>query len=98
MGTSIHARTPDLDDPYDVFFFDHLFMEKCHIACNSSDAKLDACAGSFYFLYQMKFFNDHYMLYDGAVERIRNGCQQSGIKCEFHSNFDNNDLLHNEMR
>ena len=38
IGTSIHARTPDLDDPYDVFFFDHLFMEKCHIAYNSSDA------------------------------------------------------------
>ena len=44
----------------------------------------------------MKFFNDHYILYDGAVvEGIRNGCQQSGIKCEFHSMFDNSDLLHN---
>ena len=95
MGTSIHARTPNLDSPYETFFFDYDLMEKCHVAYNCSDTRLDTCAGSFYFRYQMKFFNDHYLLYDGAVEGIRNGCHNSGTQCEFHSKFDNPALLLN---
>ena len=35
------------------------------------------------------------MLYDGALEGIRNGCPNSGAQCEFHSKFDNPALLLN---
>ena len=47
MGTSIHARAPHFDNPYEVFFFDHTFMEKFQLAQTSSEGKLDMCAGSF---------------------------------------------------
>ena len=39
MGTSIHARAPDFDNPYEVSFFDHTFMDKCHLARTSSEGR-----------------------------------------------------------
>ena len=68
MGTSIFARTPDLNLPTDQFYFDHKYMEKCHSALNSLEERLSDCAGSCYFEFQLQFFKEHYILYDGAVE------------------------------
>ena len=93
MGTSIHARAPGFDNPYEVFLFDHTFMKKFHLAQTSSEGKLDMCAGSFHFLYQQNVFKEHYILYDGSVEGIRNACEISGTQCLFHSKFDNNLII-----
>ena len=31
------------------------------------------------------FFKDHYRVYDGSVEGIRNACESDGQKCYFHA-------------
>ena len=70
-------------------------MEKFHEAFTSSELKLSACAGSAYFMYQVAFFKKHYLLYDGATEAIWNGYLENGMKCDFHSRFDNPSQLSN---
>ena len=95
MGTSIHSNVPQNDNPFCHMFFDKKFMEKCHDAYNSSEAKLSSCAGSAYFMYQLHFFKKHYILYDGGTEGIKNGCLKFGEKCDFHKRFENPLQLYN---
>ena len=44
---------------------------------------------------KLTFSEKHYLLYDGATEAIRNGCLENGMKCDFHSRFDNPSQLSN---
>ena len=94
MGTALHSCVPcEEEKTFGKFFFDKEYMEKCHDAM--SQKKLANCAGSAYFKYQLDFIKTHYILYDGAIEGIRDGCTKSGDKCDFHRNFDNPALLIN---
>ena len=68
-------------------------MGKCHSALNSSEERLSDCAGYCYFEFQLRFFKEHYILYDGAVEGIRHAFETGGKKCHFHTTFDNSILL-----
>ena len=95
MGTAIHSCVPQEGTPFENMFFDKLYMEKGHEAFTSSELKLSACAGSAYFMYPVAFFKKHYLLYDGATEAIWNGCLENGMKCDFHSRFDNPSQLSN---
>ena len=94
MGTALHSCVPcEEEKTFGKFFFDKEYMEKCHDAM--SEKKLANCARSAYFKYQLDFIKTHYILYDGAIEGIRDGCTKSGDKCDFHRNFDNLALLIN---
>ena len=88
IGTSIHARVPN-SCFCDGLFFDHEYMFKCNTAQTQSAKALNACPGSPYFKYQQKFFEDHYHVYDGGVEGIRNACESDGQKCYFHTYVQN---------
>ena len=59
-------------------------MVKCsHV---TTDAALMKCAGYNYFKYLMDFINQHYILYDGGMEGIRNGfLENSDRACFYHS-------------
>ena len=76
-----------------AFFFNHKYMFKCITAQTQSAKALNACPGSAYFKYQQKFFEDHYRVYDGGVEGIRNACESDGQKCYFHTNVQNSKVL-----
>ena len=94
MGTALHSCVPcEEEKTFGKFFFDKEYMEKCHDAM--SEKKLANCAGSAYFKYQLDFMKTHYILYDDAIEGIRDGCTKSGDTCDFHRNFDNPALLIN---
>ena len=80
MGTSIHAGVPN-SCCWDSFFFDHEYTIKCNVAQSSSAKALDACAGSTYFQHQQEFFSEHYRVYDGGGEGIRDGCEKGGQRC-----------------
>ena len=73
LGTTIHALTPSYNI-YDNFFFDDEFMRKLH---NSPPSMQRSCAGSEYYALQLK----HYIVYDGAIEGIRNGCYDGEKLC-----------------
>ena len=51
---------------------------------DSSQAKQTSCAGSSYFFKQLKIGKDHYVVHDGAIEGIRNGCFDSEKMCDVH--------------
>lgn len=80
LGTTIHALTPSYKIP-DNFFFDDDFMRKIH---NSSPSMQRSCAGSGYYAIQLKFVKQHYIVYDGAIEGIRNGCYDGEKMCTIH--------------
>ena len=75
------------------FFFDHEYTFKCNRAQTQSAKALNACPGSAFFKYQQKFFEDHYRVYDGGVEGIRNACESDGQKCYFHTYVQNSKVL-----
>lgn len=80
MGTSIHSRTPSYSQSAN-FFFDDVYMKKVH---DSSQAKQSSCAGSTYYFKQLQFVKDHYIVHDGAIEGIRNGCFDGKKMCDVH--------------
>lgn len=80
LGTTIHSRTPSYCQSAN-FFFDDFYMKKVH---DSSQAKQSSCAGSAYYLKQLKFVRDHYLIHDGAIEGIRNGCFDGKSMCDVH--------------
>ena len=68
-------------------------MFKSNTAQTQSAKALNACPGSAYFKYQQKFLEDHYCVYDGSVEGIRNACESDGQKCHFHAYIQNSKVL-----
>lgn len=80
LGTSIHSRTPSYSQSAN-FFFDDVFVKKGH---DSSQAKQSSCAGSTYYFKQLQFIKDHYIVHDGAIEGIRNGCFDGKKLCDVH--------------
>ena len=94
MGISTHARVPK-SCFCDSFFFDHEYMFKCNTAQTHSAKALNECPGSAhaYFKYQQKFFEDHYRVYDGSVDGIRNAVESDGQKCHFHAYAQNSKVF-----
>ena len=92
VGTSILARVPN-SCFCDGFFFDHKYMSRCNTVQTQSAKALNACPGSAYFKYQQKCFEDHYRVYDGDVEGIRNARESDGQKCHFHAYVQNSKVL-----
>ena len=83
MGTTIHALTPSFDNS-DNFFFDEEFLQKFHHATPSMQS---TCAGSHYYTKQLDFVEKHYVVYDGGIEGIRNGCLVGDKMCDVHNNI-----------
>ena len=81
MGSTIHAMTPGYS-LNDCFFFDEDFVRKFH---NAAPSMQNACAASNYYSKQTLFFKQHYKIYDGAIEGIRNGCQDGKVMCDMHT-------------
>ena len=80
MGTTIHAPVPRYLKS-EHFFFDEEFTKKVHL---SSPSKQSSCAGSAYYFQQLQFVKDHYVVYDGAIEGVRNGCFNGEQMCQIH--------------
>lgn len=68
MGTSIHARTPDPNNPYHKFYFDENFMKRCHEAPAS---KKDTCPGIGYYEFLIGKFDEIYIRYNNGIEGRR---------------------------
>ena len=70
LGTTVHSVTPRYGFR-DNFFFDGKFMK---INRKSPPTKRTYCDGSYYFNKQLRFVQQRYIVYDGGIEGIRNGC------------------------
>ena len=82
---------PKYDECHNLFW-DTEYMVKCSRA--TTDAALMKCAGYNYFKYLMDFINQHYILYDGGMEGIRNGClENSDRACFYHSTLSTVDFI-----
>ena len=68
-------------------------VAQCRLNLLKQVKVLNACPGSAYSKYQQKFFVDHYRVYDGGVEGIRNACESDGQKCHFHAYVQNSSIL-----
>jgi len=79
LGTTIHALTPTYNI-YDNFSL-MMSLRKLH---NSPPSMQSACAGSEYYALQLKFVKQHYIVYDGVIEGIRNGCYDGEKLCAIH--------------
>jgi hypothetical protein len=83
LGTTIHSRCPSYKES-DNFFFDDKYMKKVH---DSSPGMQSSCAGSFYYFQQLKFIEKHYIVFDGGIQGIRNGCKEGEKMCSVHQNI-----------
>ena len=93
VGTSIHfmRERPTLAF---VRAFSLITNICSNVTAQTQSAKaLDACTGIAYFKYQQKCFEDHYRVYDGRVEGIRNARESDGQKCHFHAYVQNYKVL-----
>ena len=69
-------------------------MFKCNTAQTQSTKALNACPEVHASNISKSFFEDHYRVYDGGVEGIRNACESDGQKCGyFHAYVQNSKVL-----
>ena len=83
LGTTIHSRCTSYKES-DNFFFDDKYMKKVH---DSSPGMQSSCAGSFYYFQQLKFIEKHYIVFDGGIQGILNGCKEGEKMCSVHQNI-----------
>jgi hypothetical protein len=77
MGTSIHARVPEMKNLYKRFFFDEQYMVECKLKPNSN------LPGHAYFQFLCQKFDELYVRYNNGVEgRRRQGNFRSGVTIE----------------